>query len=136
MCAGSAASTGEGERLASKASSCARCLRRSIWDSTIPSSSRTPARWAARFFGFIQSVVTLRGGKRADKVRCEAKDSRIRIYKQSVWAVAAAWRLAACTPTRRASVKLTLHRQCVCTPSWPLGRFASQLAPGGAPRPA
>ena len=38
MCAGSAASTREGERLASKASSCARCLRRSIWDSTIPST--------------------------------------------------------------------------------------------------
>jgi hypothetical protein len=40
MCAGSAASTREGERLASKASSCARCLRRSIWDSTIPSTKR------------------------------------------------------------------------------------------------
>ena len=28
---------------------------------------------------------------------------RIRIYKQSVWAVSAAWRLAARTPTRRVS---------------------------------
>ena len=58
-------------------------------------------------FGF-----TLIGRRRADKQRrdlpdrpevVEAKDSRIRIYKQSVWAVAAAWRLAARTPTRRAS---------------------------------
>ena len=64
MCAGSAASTGEGERLASKASSCARCLRRSIWDSTIPRGCRTPARWAASElrFGF-----TLIGRRRADK---------------------------------------------------------------------
>ena len=38
-----------------------------------------------------------RGGKRADK------HSRIRIYKQSVWPVAVAWRLAARTSTRPAS---------------------------------
>ena len=43
-----------------------------------------------------------RGGKRADRAH---KHSRIRIYKQSVWTVAVAWRLAARTPTRRASVK-------------------------------
>ena len=80
--------------------------------------------------------VSFRGGKRADRAHVRSQGLKNFIYKQSVWAVAAAWRLAACTPTRRASAKLTLHRQCVCTPSWPLGRFASQLAPGGAPRPA
>ena len=60
MCAGSAASTGEGERLASKASSCARCLRRSSWDSTIP-STKYPGALGSADFGFTQ------GGKRADK---------------------------------------------------------------------
>ena len=63
MCAGSAARTGEGERLASKASSCARCLRRAIWDSTIPS---TKAQGGCVGPPRVDSV-SLRGrGKRAD----------------------------------------------------------------------
>ena len=37
------------------------------------------------------------------KERGQNSPLRIRIYKESVWTVAAAWRLAARTPTRRAS---------------------------------
>ena len=157
MSAGSTASTGESERRGASKASCARCLRRSIWEATIPTKCKPPS--SVRL-STAERRVGHGGGKRKPRPQKSVFGSKS-VVKKSKQTSERKLPSSICSTTPKAAPSATktqdsrIQKQSVRSGAGPRTAhaprlpeahapasvcmytlLASQLAPGGAPHPA